>query len=155
MLTMRSALERAQRLYGANTAIIDCGMPFHVVRTYGPGDAACGGVAGKRHRQGGPVRDHSAEIPGDIANCCTPVIGTARSPVPVNYRLAPPEIRYILDDADVSQLFIEDTFLSLLESAEFAPWSETAICIPGGPETDTKLRTSDALVAASAAERWP
>lgn len=149
MLTMRSALERAQRLYGANTAIIDAECRFtwseHMDRVMRLAAVLQENGIGKGDRFGIICRNtwrhcellHAGYWNGSI-------------PVPVNYRLAPPEIRYILDDADVSQLFIEDTFLPLLESAEFAPWGETAICIPGGPEADTKMRTSDALIGAAA-----
>jgi long-chain acyl-CoA synthetase len=47
------------------------------------------------------------------------------------------------------QLFIEDTFQSLLETEEFAPWRDSAICIPGGPDTETTLRTTGELIAAA------
>jgi len=148
MLTMRSALERAQRLYGANTAIIDAECSFtwseHMDRVMRLAGVLRDNGIGKGDRFGIICRNtwrhcellHAGYWSGAI-------------PVPVNYRLAPPEIRYILDDAEVMQLFIEDTFQSLLETEEFAPWRDSAICIPGGSDTETTLRTTGELIAAA------
>lgn len=144
MLTMRSALERAQRLYGANTAIIDRECRFawaeHMDRVMRLAAVLQENGIGKGDRFGIVCRNtwrhcellHAGYWNGSV-------------PVPVNYRLAPPEIRYILDDAGIGQLFIEDAFLPLLDSAEFHPWRENAICIRGDG-TETALRELDALI---------
>lgn len=149
MLTMRSALERAQRLYGANTAIIDAERRFtwseHMDRVVRLATVLEDNGIGKGDRFGVICRNtwrhcellHAGYWNGSV-------------PVPVNYRLAPPEIQYILDDADVTRLFIEDTFEPLLGAGEFAPWRDSAICIPGGPGADTELPTTDELIAAAA-----
>jgi long-chain acyl-CoA synthetase len=147
MLTMRSALERAQRLYGANTAIIDREGRFtwteHMDRVMRLAAVLQANGIGKGDRFGIICRNtwrhcellHAGYWNGSV-------------PVPINYRLAPPEIRYILDDAGTSQLFIEDAFLDLLETAEIGPWGETAICIPGDG-VQTERRNSDDLIAAA------
>ena len=131
MLTMRSALERAQRLFGANTAIIDKERQFtwseHMDRVMRLAHVLQENGIGKGDRFGIVCRNtwrhcellHAGYWNGSV-------------PVPVNYRLAPPEIRYILDDAGVTQLFVEDAFLPFLDADEFAPWRDGAICIPGG-----------------------
>ena len=147
MLTMRSALERAERLFGANTAIVDLEARFtwaeHMDRVKRLASVLQDNGIGKGDRFGIVSRNtwrhcellHAGYWNGSV-------------PVPVNYRLAPPEIRYILDDAGIGQLFVEDVFLDLLETEEMAPWRGTAICIPGdGKETD--LRRSDDLIAGS------
>lgn len=144
MLTMRSALERAHRLYGANTAIIDREGRFtwteHMDRVMRLAAVLQDNGIGKGDRFGVLCRNtwrhcellHAGYWSGSI-------------PVPVNYRLAPPEIRYILDDAEIEQLFIEDTFLPLLDNTEFDPWRERAICIRG-EGTETKLPMLDDLI---------
>ena len=149
MLTMRSALERAQRLFGANTAIIDKERQFtwseHMDRVMRLAHVLQENGIGKGDRFGIVCRNtwrhcellHAGYWNGSV-------------PVPVNYRLAPPEIRYILDDAGVTQLFVEDAFLPFLDADEFAPWRDSAICIPGGGVTDTTLLISDDLIAAAA-----
>jgi len=148
MLTMRSALERAQRLYGANTAIIDEECRFtwteHMDRVMRLAAVLQDNGVGKGDRFGIVCRNtwrHCELLHAGYWN--------GAIPVPVNYRLAPPEIRYILDDAEITRFFIEDTFQSLLDSEEFAPWRDAAICIPGGGKTDTSLPTTDVLIAAA------
>lgn len=144
MLTMRSALERAQRLYGANTAIIDREGRFtwseHMDRVM---------------RLAAVLQDHGIGKGDRFAIVCRNTwrhcellhagYWNGSIPVPVNYRLAPPEIRYILDDADIRQLFIEDAFLPLLDDAEFDPWRECAICIRG-EGAETTLPQLDTLI---------
>lgn len=147
MLTMRSALERAQRLYGANTAIIDAERRFtwseHMDRVMRLAAVLQENGIGKGDRFGIVCRNtwrHCELIHAGYWNGAVPV--------PVNYRLAPPEIRYILEDAAVEQLFIEETFLPLLDADAAAPWRDRAICIPGGPGApQTALRSTDDLIA--------
>lgn len=50
-------------------------------------------------------------------------------PVPVNHRLAPPEIAYILSDTDCQVMVIEDEFLPWLQWAELSPWSDKALLL--------------------------
>lgn len=144
---MRSALERAQRLYGANTAIIDQERSFtwseHMDRVMRLAAVLQAEGIGKGDRFGIICRNtwrhcellHAGYWNGSV-------------PVPVNIRLAPPEIRYILDDAEITQLFIEDALLHLLETDEFAPWRDRAICIPGDG-AETGLRRLDDLIEAA------
>jgi long-chain acyl-CoA synthetase len=69
-------------------------------------------------------------------------------PVPVNYRLAPPEIAYILDNAECSLLLVEHVFAQLLQAEELAPWANNRLCLGGqenqlpGPRYDELLRTA-------------
>ncbi|MGB0632604.1 MAG: class I adenylate-forming enzyme family protein [Alphaproteobacteria bacterium] len=147
MLTMRSALERAERLFGANTAIIDAEIRFtwaeHMDRVKRLAAVLQQSGIGKGDRFGIICRNtwrhcellHAGYWNGSV-------------PVPVNYRLAPPEIRYILEDAETSQLFIEDAFPDLLESGDLDAWRESAICIPTGG-VSTERRNSDDLIAAA------
>ena len=148
MLTMRSALERAERLFGANTAIIDAEARFtwveHLGRVKRLAAVLQDNGIGKGDRFGIICRNtwrHCELIHAGYWN--------GSVPVPVNYRLAPPEIRYILEDAEISQLFIEDAFLDLLDTGELGKRSADAICIPGDGAT-TDLRSSDDLIAAAA-----
>jgi long-chain acyl-CoA synthetase len=48
-------------------------------------------------------------------------------PVPLNIRLAPPEIRYMLDDCEVKYLFIDDSLADLLNNDSLSSWKESAI----------------------------
>ena len=48
-------------------------------------------------------------------------------PVPINYRLAPPEIAYILDDAECRLVVLDESFAALMASAELAPWTDRVL----------------------------
>ncbi|MEL0113872.1 MAG: AMP-binding protein, partial [Rickettsiales bacterium] len=148
MLTMRSALERAQHLYGENRAIADTERSFtwaeHMDRVMRLTAVLQSKGVGKGDRFGIVCRNtwrHCELIHAGYWN--------GSIPVPVNFRLAPPEIRNILDDAAVNALFLEDVFLAYLETPEFAPWRDSAVVIPG-EGTATMLETSDALIGVAA-----
>jgi len=148
MLTMRSALERAQRLYGANTAIIDEECRFtwseHMDRVMRLATVLQNRGIGKGDRYG--IICHNTWRHCELIHAG---YWNGSIPVPVNYRLAPPEISYILHDAAVDQLFVEDMFQPLLEFDELSPWSKSAICLPAGAKTETMLHISDDLIAAA------
>ena len=50
-------------------------------------------------------------------------------PVPVNTRLAPPEMRYILDDAACKTVAVDDANAAWLDADEMAPWRGGALFI--------------------------
>jgi long-chain acyl-CoA synthetase len=50
-------------------------------------------------------------------------------PVPINWRLAPPEIRHILEDSGCQTVFVEDGFLAVFQTEELAGWREGVVCI--------------------------
>ena len=54
-------------------------------------------------------------------------------PVPINYRLAPPEIAYILDDAECKLVAVEDVFSETMNSESLAPWTDKVLLV--SPET--------------------
>ncbi|MFN3231509.1 MAG: long-chain-fatty-acid--CoA ligase [Alphaproteobacteria bacterium] len=52
--------------------------------------------------------------------------------VPVNWRLAPPEVQYVMDDADIKVLFVTDEFAGLVETIkDQLPKLETVIVLDG------------------------
>lgn len=71
-------------------------------------------------------------------------------PVPINFRLAPPEIRYILNDANCKHLAIEDQFCALLNTKEISPWRDKAIHLTR-PGDELKSPSYEELIAASEA----
>jgi long-chain acyl-CoA synthetase len=50
-------------------------------------------------------------------------------PVPINFRLAPPEIAHILEDAACVKVFVEAPFQGALEHAALAAWRGRAVAI--------------------------
>lgn len=145
MLTMRSALERAQRLYGANRAIIDAEVQF----TWAEHMDRVRRLASVLEQNGVGKGDRFAIISRNSWRHCEllhAAYWNGSVPVPVNYRLAPPEIRYILEDAATTQLFIEDVFLDFIGTDDLAPWGDRAICITGDG-AGTHLPSCEDLIA--------
>ena len=52
-------------------------------------------------------------------------------PVPVNFRLAPVEMRTILDDADCKLVIVDEQFRRLLDEPELAGWNSRHLFISG------------------------
>ena len=147
MLTMKSALDRTVRLYGSNTAIVDKEGRFTWAEFADRARRAAGilqsmGVS-RGERYGILCRNtfrHSELIHAGY--------WMGAIPVPINYRLAPPEIEFILDDADCKVLFVEDVFSDLAGAGEFNRWRDTLTFI--GADAKTDRPHYDALLAAAA-----
>jgi long-chain acyl-CoA synthetase len=54
-------------------------------------------------------------------------------PVPVNWRLAAPEIAHILTDAECEAVFVAAEFLPVYDAPELAPWRDKLVCLSGEP----------------------
>jgi len=67
-------------------------------------------------------------------------------PVPVNVRLAPPEIRGILEDAQVKGLLVDSALRTLLDEEALTPWREGAVLVRApGEEGSYEARLAAAL----------
>lgn len=53
------------------------------------------------------------------------------TPVPINFRLAPAEIRTIIDDAECGFLVVDEQFIGLLDGPELADWKSRYLLISG------------------------
>jgi long-chain acyl-CoA synthetase len=69
-------------------------------------------------------------------------------PVPINYRLAPSEIRYILDDAECGLIAVEDVLADKLDADELAPWRDRLLCV-AAQEIETSWPQYEMLMAAT------
>ncbi len=151
MLTLVSAMDRAGRLYGARPAIIDREATFTwsefldrvaraatVLRDRGlrPGDRF-GILSRNTFRNAEMV--HAGYWMGAV-------------PVPVNIRLAAPELRFILDDSDCKLLVVEDAMADLAMTDELAPWRDRVIhqSAEGAGPADAAWPLYEALIAAAA-----
>jgi long-chain acyl-CoA synthetase len=121
-------LQRAVRLYGDRPAVLDSERNFtwdqfaeRVARAAGV-LRSLGIEAGERYgivsRNGFRNNElmHAGYWMGAV-------------PVPVNYRLAPPEIAYVLDNAECKLLIVEDLFAELLGAEELAPWVKNVLLV--------------------------
>ncbi|MFN0163427.1 MAG: class I adenylate-forming enzyme family protein [Burkholderiales bacterium] len=69
-------------------------------------------------------------------------------PVPVNFRLAPPEIAQILADCAAVRVFVESTFAPLLEHPSATAWRSTAFVF--GEAAGDRAEAYEAMLAAAA-----
>jgi long-chain acyl-CoA synthetase len=151
MLTLVSAMDRAARLYGARPAIIDRERTFtwaefldRVARAatvlgdhgLGPGDRF---AILSRNTFRNAEMVHAGYWMGAV-------------PVPVNIRLATPEIRFVLDDSDAKLLVVEDAMADLAMTDELATWRGRVIhqTADGDDPADAAWPQYEALLAAAA-----
>jgi len=154
MMTPLSALDRIVRLHGNRPAIIDQEQNFtwseHIYRIsriagfllklgVGPGDRF-GIICENSFRYTELL--HAGYWGGAI-------------PVPINHRLAPPEILHILEDAECVLLALGKDFLSLLEAAEMAPWGDRNFYIGPNEEALHQPQYEKLLTTADAAAKHP
>ena len=117
MLTLTSMLSRAARFHGDRTAIVDREGRFtwndfvdRVARAAGVLESL--GV--KRGDRFGIICRNSFRN----AELMNAGYWLGAVPVPVNYRLAPPEIAYILNNAECGLVGVEDFFVGLFDAPE-------------------------------------
>jgi long-chain acyl-CoA synthetase len=153
MLTLPSLLQRTARLHGNNPAILDPGGDLDWSAWIGQ-IARAGGMLG--HTLGlapggrvGIIARNSVRQAELIYACYWAGV----VPVPVNFRLAPPEIAAVLEDADCKALAVEAHFAGLLGSAPLDAWRSRAFLLaaqsgPGEPPAYDTLRDTAAAIAA-------
>ncbi len=132
MLTISSALDRCRRLHGKNRAIVDYEGTWswraHLDRV-----ARAAGVLARRGVKQG---DRFGILSRNTFRHCELLHAgywSGAVPVPVNIRLAAPEIAYILEDAGVKAVAVDEPFLPLLDKPELAPWADRAFAVSPRP----------------------
>ncbi len=148
MLTLVSAMDRARRLYGARPAIIDRERNF----TWSE-------FLDRAARAATVLRDHGIRPGERFAILSRNTFRNAEMvhagywlgaiPVPVNIRLAAPEIRFILDDAECKLVVVEDAMADLARAPELAPWRDRIIFQSPEP-ADVEWPQYEALLADAA-----
>ena len=133
MLTMSSALDRCRRYYANNPAVVDAKGQWtwteHLDRV--------ARLAGALQALGVKRGDSFATLSRNtFRNFELLHAGywMGAVPVPVNIRLAAPEIAYIVDNAGAGVVAVDAPFLSLLEHEAMAPWRDRAIRVAGPGE---------------------
>ena len=149
MLTLPSILQRAARNFGANIA----------VRTV-EGNMSWKAFADRIARIAGGMRTFGVR-PGDRFAILTLNNATSAElmyagywmgaiPIPLNYKLAAPEIARILTDANCCLLVIEQGFAHHLDHPPLKTWQSRALAIAPG-RTTAPLPSYDILVGAASA----
>jgi len=127
-LTMATTLERAGALFGERPAVIDregtMTWAEHVERVARAAAVLQG--LGVRPGERFAIISRNSFRQAELEHAG---FWLGAVPVPINFRLAPPEIRFILDDADCRLLAVEDRFAALLDHELFARWRERALYV--------------------------
>ena len=148
MLTLASALDRARRVHGARAAIVEPERTWswaeHAERV-----ARAAGALGARGlapgaRFGILGRNSRRQCELLHAGYWSGVV-----PVPVNVRLAPPEIAYVLANAGCRALAVDPALAALLEQPALAGWKDRAFLL-GPAAAATGLPAFDDLIAHAA-----
>jgi long-chain acyl-CoA synthetase len=156
-LTMATALARAADLFGTRPAILDreCNLTWsqyvdRIARAAGILKALGVGVG---DRFG--IISHNTFRHAELINAG---YWLGAVPVPLNFRLASPEIRYILDDADCKLLAVEDRFVHLMDDEHFVPWRDRSLYVSpqqsdvGWPQYEPLLSRTEPLPVHEAAQ---
>src|SRR5690606_22937087 len=135
-LTMASALARAARRYPKRPAVLDVEGDLPWAQWVERIARAAAVLAGLGLRPG----DRFAIIGRNSFRHAELINGAywlGAIPVPINIRLAPPEMRHILDDAGCRLLALEDRYLGLHDDPHFAPWRARAMVFGRAPRSGT------------------
>ena len=128
MLTMVSAMDRARRLYGARPAVVDDEGTFTWGEFVDRARRAASVLTGLGLGEG----DRYAILSRNTfrnAELMHAGYWSGRIPVPVNVRLAPAEIRHILDDAGCKLLALDEALVDLGTQEALAPWRDRTLLV--------------------------
>lgn len=146
MFTLTTALDHARRLHRKRTAIVDeagCSSWGDTVERIARAAAVLASLGVQRgERYAVLARNTFRHFELLHAGYWMGAV-----PVPINYRLAPPEIAQILEDAGCRVLAVEDVFASRLDSGPLAPWRNGALLVAPGPLADPRPQYEARLAA--------
>ncbi len=127
-MSLASALDRTIRLYGSRPAIIEPDRTYTWAEFGDRVARAATVLANLGVRQGGRfgILALNSFRQAELMHAG---YWMGAIPVPVNTRLAPPEIRNIFDDAACKLIAVDDAMSGLLGSDELSPWREGVLSI--------------------------
>jgi len=126
MLALASNLSRTVQLFGDRIAVLDAQGRF-TWKEFADRARRCAGLLGESGLRPG---DRFAVISHNSYRNAELMHGgywAGLVPVPVNYRLAPTEIAYILDNAECRLVVVDESFAALLTSDVLAPWADRVL----------------------------
>lgn len=150
MLTLASNLNRTLRLFGERIAVRQTQGCFTWAEFAGRA-RRCAGLLGEDGLRPGDRFAIIGHNSVGIAELMHAGYWAGLIPVPVNYRLAPPEIAYILGNSESRLVVVEEPFAALLESAELEPWA-ARVLVQGSAQFEERLAKAGAAPMHEAAE---
>lgn len=145
MLTLPSVMSRAARLYGECPAVLDREGNLtwrQTAERVGRAATVLQSLGVERGQRYGLICRNGFRM----AEIMQAGYWMGAVPVPINYRLAPPEIAYVLENADCQLLIVEEPFGDLMASGELYPWSDRLLLVAPPSSTADKPQY-DALLA--------
>jgi len=140
MLTLSSALDRCQRYYANNLAVADPEGRWTWEQHLDRVTRLAGALQALGVKQGSTFGILSRNTFRNF-ELLHAGYWMGAIPVPVNIRLAIPEISYILDNAGVNVVAVDSPFLALLDHELMARWRDRSIRIVGANDrTDPETR---------------
>lgn len=145
-LTMASAIRRAGDLFGERIAILDAEGNLTWAEYVDRITRAAGILKELGLRRGDRfgIISHNSFRQSELINAG---YWSGIVPVPVNYRLAAPEIRYILDNADCRLLAVDSHGSTFLEHPDLKPWHDRVLYVSPQPEKDIVWPQYEALLS--------
>ena len=149
MATLTSALQRNADLYRDKIAVLDNEVTF----TWYQFIDRVGRAAGVLRDLGIDKGDRYAILGLNSYRQAELIYAgywTGAIPVPINFRLAPSEIRDILKDASCKCIAVDPQFIQLLEAPELKPWSNRSLHL--GSEEDNHRNYETSIASATPAD---
>jgi len=131
MLTLPTLLQRTARLHGNNPAILDPAGNLDWATWITRIARAAGMLRHTLHLATGERMGIIARNSVRQAELIYACYWAGVVPVPVNFRLAPPEIAELLEDAGCKALAVEPHFSALLDGAPLDAWRGRAFLLSG------------------------
>jgi long-chain acyl-CoA synthetase len=144
MITMTSAILRTEQLFGNRTAIVDVETNFtwkehvHRVKKLAGALIKLGINKGDRYGIIGPNSFRYTEL-------IHAGYWTGAIPVPINHRLAPPEILHILEDAEIKFIALGEDYLGITDDPLLKPWSNKRLNMSAS-SSDRTVPTLDKII---------
>lgn len=131
MLTLASNLKRSVRLFGDRLAVVDPEGNFTWAEFIDRARrcAALLGESGLRPGERFAIISHNTFRQAELMRGG---YWAGLVPVPINYRLASPEIAYILENAECRLVAVEEPFAAIMATAELTPWAKRILSIEPG-----------------------
>ena len=142
MLTLGEQMARVGRHYGRRTALISS----HGNMNWGDFSSRVSVAAGVLHGLGLAPGERIAIYSRNSERFDELKWGAFHAgivAVPINWRLAPPEIAHILQDSNCETIFVENDFIEVFDADELKPWRNKLISLT--VSSDKTLHSYDQL----------
>jgi long-chain acyl-CoA synthetase len=150
MFTLASNLGRTARLHGNRTAITDREGSF-TWKEFADRAQRCAGLLTEHGLKPGERFTIVGQNSFRMAELMHGAYWAGLVPVPVNYRLAPPEVAYILDNSDSRLAILDEPFAVLAGAPDLAQWSD-CILLLGESQYEERLAAARAMPMHDGAE---